>query len=126
MDRLVFRKPRQFFDTSTHPSHVTFDDGTHQKKNLPWMHYVEARWDYAEPDAIKLTIGEWLVVITGHNLSPLFIAIEEHTLVRVCAHPEYRGVEDRDADSFATDIRFLKSAAALKRKSQAELDLGGV
>jgi hypothetical protein len=124
MERPVFRKPKHYFDTAAHPSHVTFDDGKHQKRNLPWAHYVEARWDYSEPDVIKVTIGDWLVVITGHNLAPLYVAIEDHALTRIRAHADYDGNVERDADSFATEIRFLKAPAPTKRKGQIEFDLG--
>lgn len=124
MDQPVFRKPRQFFDTAVNPSHVSFDDGAQLKRNLPWAHYVEARWDYAEPDAIKVIIGEWQVIITGHNLVPLFVAIEDHKLLRVRAYPDYRGKAEHEPDTFATDIRFLRPPPAPpKRRGQTELDL---
>lgn len=121
MERSLLRKPRQCFDTGVHPSHVTFDDGQ-QRRNLPWIHYIEACWTYAEPDVIKVMIGDWLVVITGHNLAPLFTAIEEHTLVRIRAQPEHQGNSERDVDAFATEIRFLPAASVLKRKGQAEFE----
>ncbi|MGH7947397.1 MAG: hypothetical protein ACREH8_14930 [Opitutaceae bacterium] len=76
------------------------------------------------PDTIKMTIGDLLVVVTGHSLSPLSSAIEDHTLVRVCAHPKFEGNVDHDADSFAIEIRFMKAPDATKRKGQAELDFG--
>ena len=34
-----------------------------RKRNVPGGHYLEARWDYEEPETIYLTLGEWLVVI---------------------------------------------------------------
>jgi|APLak6261664116_1056043.scaffolds.fasta_scaffold49371_2 hypothetical protein len=77
----VFRKPKLHFDTASRPSHVTFDDGKVLKRNIPWSHYVEARWEYGEPDIVKIEIGGWLVVIRGHNLGPLFIAIEDQMLL---------------------------------------------
>lgn len=124
MDQPVFRKPRHFFDTAVNPSHVSFDDGAQLTRNLPWAHYVEARRDHSEPDAIKVTIGDWQVIITGHNLLPLFVAIEEHKLLRVCAHPDFRGDPEREPDSFATDIRFLRAPPAPpRRRGQIELDL---
>ncbi len=123
MEKPVFRKPRQYFDTASHPSHVTFDDGKALKRNFPWAHYVEARWDYAEPDTIKVTIGNWLVVITGHNLDLLYAAIEDHSLTRLRAQPKFEGNAEHDADSFVTEIRFLKAPVATKRKGQAELEL---
>lgn len=124
MEQPVFRKPRQFFDTTQRPSHVTFDDGTKERRNFPWAHYVDARWEYAEPETIKLTIGDWLVVIIGHRIDALFAAIADHTLSRVDAHPDFVGDAQRDADSFATEIRFLPAPAPAKRKGQIELDLG--
>jgi hypothetical protein len=123
MEQPVFRKPRQFFDTAQRPSHVTFDDGKHERRNYPWAHYVEGRWSYGEPETIKLTIGDWLVVIMGHRIEVLYRAIADHTLAWVCAHPEFVGDADHDPDSFATEIRFLQAPAPTKRKGQIELDL---
>lgn len=120
MNGTPLKKPRQYFDTAAHPSHVTFDDAKDHRRNLPWAHYVEARWDYREPETIKVEIGDWLVVITGHNLATLFLAIEEHSLVRVRAQPELAKDREREADTFATEIRFLKPPA---RKGQIELPL---
>ena len=124
MEQPVFRKPRQFFDTAQRPSHVTFDDGKHERLNFPWAHYVRGQWHYSEPETIKLTIGDWLVVIIGHRMEVLYRAIADHTLAGVCAHPEFAGDVDHDADSFATEIRFLQVPAPAKRKGQIELDLG--
>jgi hypothetical protein len=123
MDRPTFKKGRQYFDTAARPSHVTFDDGRERKRNLPWAHYVEARWDYEEPEAIYVTIGDWLVVLRGHNVAPLYAAIEDHSLMRVSALPEYDGQAGHDDDSFVTEIRFLK-APTPQKKGQRQLDLG--
>ena len=109
MERTSLRKPRQHFDLAAHPSHVTFDDGKETRRNLAWMNYTEARWEYAEPDSIKVEIGDWLIVISGYNLAPLFAALEEQTLVRVRAQPELKLDREREGDTFATAIRFLKS-----------------
>ena len=109
MERTSLRKPRQHFDVATHPSHVTFDDGKEMRRNLAWMNYTEARWEYAEPDIIKVEIGDWLIVITGYHLTPLFAALEEQTLVRVRAHPELKLDREREGDTFATAIRFLRA-----------------
>ncbi len=111
MDRASLRKPKLYFDAGANPSHVTFDDGKDQRRNLPWMHYVEARWDYAEPDTIKIEIGDWLVIVRGHNLAPLFLAIEEHSLARVRAQPELQSDREHEADTFAVEIRFTKPPA---------------
>lgn len=124
MEQPIFRKPRQYFDTTQRPSHVTFDDGKDERRNLPWSHYVEARWAYAEPETIKITIGNWLVLITGHSLDALFSAIAAHTLSHVCAHPEFIGNADHATDCFVTEIRFQKAPEAARQKPQFELDLG--
>jgi hypothetical protein len=127
MDRPTQRKPKLYFDAAANPSHVTFDDGKEQRRNIPWLHYVEARWDYAEPDTIKMEIGDWLVIISGHNLAPVFLAIEDHTLMRLRAQPELGDDREREIDTFATEIRFTKPPAAngAKRRGQIEFDLGG-
>jgi hypothetical protein len=127
MERPAFRKPKLHFDTVDHPSHVTFDDGKTQRRNIPWSHYVEARWDYGEPDVLKVEIGDWQVVIRGHNLAPLFLAIEEHALARLRAQPDLEKDREHEADTFAVEIRFVKPPAvdaAAKRRGQIEFDLG--
>jgi len=128
MDRPAFRKPKLHFDAVPNPSHVTFDDGKEQRRNIPWLHYVEARWDYAEPDTIKIEIGDWLVIVRGHNLAPLFQAIEDHTLARLRAQPELEQEREHEADTFAVEVRFLKPPSGNlpgKRPAQIEIDLGG-
>jgi hypothetical protein len=127
MERVPLRKPKLYFDAGANPSHVTFDDGKDQRRNLPWMHYVEARWGYAEPDTIKIEIGEWLVIVRGHNLAPLFLAIEEHTLVRLRAQPELQADREHEADTFAVEIWFTKPPAnpfGKRPPVQLELDTG--
>lgn len=122
-----FRKPKFHFDTTSHPNHVTFDDGKEMRCNIPWPHYVEARWEYAEPDIIKIEIGEWLMVIRGHNLGPLYIAIEEKTLLRVRAQPELEQDREREMDTFAMEVRFTKPSPidiGANRRGQIELELG--
>lgn len=127
-DRSPLRKPKLYFDTASNPSHVTFDDGKDMRRNLPWMHYVEARWDYAEPDTIKIEIGDWRVIVRGHNLAPLFLAIEEHTLARIRAQPDLAADREREPDTFAVEIRFTKVATApFERKlptQQLEFETG--
>lgn len=106
MERLPFRKARHYFDTAPHPSHVTFDDGLTLRRNLSWMHFAEARWEYAEPELITVEIGDWVVLLNGYNLGPLFAAIEEHTLLRVRAQP---GLQvGHDGDSFVLQLRFVR------------------
>lgn len=107
----VLRKPKLHFDTAGHASHVTFDDGKALRRNLPWLHYAEARWDYDEPDILKIEIGGWLVVIRGHNLGPLFLAVEDHSLLRLRAQPELGQDREREMDTFAIDLRFTKPPA---------------
>lgn len=124
MEQPVFRKPRHYFDVAPRPSHVTFDDGKTQRRNFPWGHYVEARWDYHEPESVKVTIGDVLVVIIGHRMEPLYRAIAEHALAWVCAQPDYVGDPERAADTFATEIRFLPAPVPPKRRGQTELELG--
>ena len=126
MERSLLKKPRLHFDTAQHPSHVTFDDGKEMRRNLAWMNYTEARWEYAEPDTIKVEIGDWLVVITGYNLAPLFVVLEEQTLLRLRAQPQLKLDREREGDTFATEIRFLKATAGNGRSpvgSQVELGL---
>lgn len=123
MDHLGLRRGRQHFDTATRPRSVTFDDGRHRKRNFPWGHYVEAHWDYEEPETIYITIGEWLVVIYGHNIGPLYTAIEDHTLTRIRACPEYEGKEGHADDTFATEIRFVKAPQPGKN-GQSQFELG--
>jgi len=117
------RKPRNFFETSSHPSHVTFDDGHQLKRNLPWLHYVEAKWAYGEPDAIQVFIGDWRVDLQGHNLASLFAALEEQTLLRVRAQPDASD-RDREPDSYVTNIAFTNVAESPPKRPppQGELD----
>jgi hypothetical protein len=116
----VLRKPRSRFETAQNPSHITFDDGHQVRRNLPWLHYVEARWAYGEPETIQVLIGEWLVILRGHNLGALFAALEEHTLFRVKAQPESQDRE-RECDSYVFKIIFVK-AEELSLPPQGELD----
>ena len=108
MDAPVVRKPRNYFDVAARPSHVTFDDGQNVRRNLPWQHYAEARWAYETPELIEVVIGDWLLSLSGHNLGPLYAAIEEQTLLRVTAHPDWDAGPARWTDSFVLQIRFMK------------------
>ena len=123
----TLRRPAMHFDAGVGPSHVTFDDGQLLRRNLPWGDFVQARWQYAEPGLIQVEIGAWMVEIRGHNLDPLFAAIEEQTLLRVRAHPELDALPDHEPDTFATEIRFLEPqvAAPRPRHGQLEIDLDG-
>ena len=125
MEPPLQRKPKLYFETVANPSHVTFDDGKEERRNLSWLHYDVARWLYAEPDMIRLEIGDCVVVLHGHNLVPLFRAIEERTLLRVCAQLEFTGDRERERDSFVTEIKFsqLPVSATAKRRAPTQLDL---
>ena len=107
------------------PARVTFDDGKEVRRAIPWLHLVEACWDYAEPDVLKIEIGEWLVLVRGHNLGPLYVAIEEKTLLRVRAQPELEKDREREIDTFATEVCFKKPPPgnSIKRPGQVEFDL---
>ena len=124
MERSTLRKPRLHFDVATNPSHITFDDAKEQRRNIPWLHYTEARWEYDDPDTIRMDIGEWCVVIRGHNLGPLFRSIEEQTLVRIRALPQLAENIACEADTFVSEIRFLRTARkGGKPNGQVEFDL---
>jgi len=126
MERLAFKKPRQHFDTATHPSRVTFDDGK-TERSFPWISCGEATRDSAEPSIIRFEVGEWIVMLRGYNLGPLFVAIEEQTLLRVRALPELSQNGERESDSFVTHIRFMRSLTfgmPTKRKGSSQLELG--
>ncbi len=121
MEKTVPRKPRMYFDTSPNANHVTFDDGK-VRPNLPWGHYVKGEWNYDMPEEIRVTIGNYVVEIVGKNLGPLYAAIEERTLVRVRAQPEFLNDEDHNADTFAIEISFIKRDSS-PRKAQLELEI---
>ncbi len=123
MDRNPLRKPKLYFDTASQASHVTFDDRI-VRRNIPWHHFVEARWLHAEPDLICLEIGEWLVLVRGHNLGPLFQAIEDRALTRLRAQPELAEDREHEPDTFVTDIRFLAPpVAGLKPTAGGQIEL---
>jgi hypothetical protein len=102
---------RNFFEEDAHPAAVTFDDGERCRRNIPWSHFRCADWDYPDPTAIRVEIGDWLVVISGHNLQTLYAAIETARLKRVRAHPEFADDPAHEADVFATNIRFIQQAS---------------
>lgn len=113
------RRPRMFFDQDVHSAGVTFDDGESRRRNLPWTHFHSADWDYTDPTAIRVEIGDWQVVISGHNLETLFAAIEAARLKRVRAHPEFTDDPAHEADTFATSIRFIHLASASPKRGHA-------
>src|SRR5688572_15499000 len=123
----IKRKPKLFFDQDPSPRSATFDDGTRWKRSLPWARFAEAVWDYTDPGVIRMEIGDWQVVICGHNLEPLLEAIEAGRLQHVRAQPESADDPARESDVFATSIRFVHLsalAAAGKQKPRRQLDLG--
>ncbi|MEO7797252.1 MAG: hypothetical protein ABIY47_05955 [Opitutaceae bacterium] len=101
------RKARMFFSEDNRPAGVTFDDGGSVRRNLPWSHFRCAEWDYADPTVIRVEIGDWQIVISGHNLEPLFGAIEAGRLARVRVYPEFADDPAHEPDVFATNIRFV-------------------
>ena len=127
IERNPLRRPKLHFDAIAHPHHVTFDDGKEQRCNFPWMNYVRAHWDHTELDTIKIEIGDCLVVIRGHNLGPLFLAVEDHTLMRVRAQPDLEHDGERVIDTFAWEIRFTEPppGKSANQRGQIELHLGG-
>jgi len=119
-------KPKLHFDTAASPSHVTFDDGKKLRRNIPWSVYVEACWNHDEADLIRVLIGDWLVLLRGHNLAPLFVAIEEQTLVRVRAYPELADDRERENDTFAIQLTFSQpppKPLSGERLGQIEFDM---
>ncbi|MFT3867801.1 MAG: hypothetical protein QM715_04820 [Nibricoccus sp.] len=90
---------------------MTFDDGK-VRLNLPYHDYVEACWTYREPDAVTVKIGKAIVVLRGHNLEPLFDALEAHSLKSVKACPELALDRAQEANSYVTEIAFLPLPSA--------------
>jgi hypothetical protein len=118
------RRVRKFFDEDVRPPGVTFDDGERSRRNLPWMRFTGAEWDHSDPATIRVEIGDWQVVITGHNLGALFRVIEEAKLARLKAYPEFADDPEHEGDVFATSIRFIhQESAALTRGHAAQLRL---
>ena len=114
----------EHFETTTRPAHVTFDDDRVSCRNFPWMHFVEARWDYGIPDTIRVEIGGWAVVPSCYNIGPLFAAVEEQSLLRVRALPGLAGASGED--TYETEIHFVRpqlsnAKARIERKSAVEV-----
>ena len=63
MDRAILRKPRVDFDVAANPRHIAYDDAKEERRNILWLHYTQARWEYDDPDPIRIEIGECCVVI---------------------------------------------------------------
>lgn len=123
MEVRTMRRPVMHFDTDTGPSHVTFDDGQLLRRSLPWGDFVEARWEYASSGVILVEIGGWQVELRGHNVNPLFAAIEQKTLLRVRAQPELDTVAVNRPDTYVTEIRFSKREVARARRSHGQLEI---
>ena len=58
MERVILRKPKLYFDTDPNPSHLTLDDGQQLLRIIPWFHFVEARWEFAELDVVRMEMGD--------------------------------------------------------------------
>jgi hypothetical protein len=97
---------RPVFETGQHLPTVTFDDGR-VRLNLPYHDYVESCWSYLEPDTVTVKIAKMVVVLRGHNLEPLFDALEEQSLKSVKARPELALDPKQEANSYVTEITFL-------------------
>lgn len=113
------RRPKMFFDEDAHSAGMTFDDDESCRRNLPWSHFHSADWDYTDPTAIRVEIGDWQVVISGHNLEPLCRTIEVARLARVRAHPDFADGPAHEADVFATSIRFIHLASVSPKRGRA-------
>ena len=106
------------------PASVTFDDGGSIRRNMPWSHFASADWDYSDPTTIRVEIGDWQVIISGHNLASLFSSIESAQLTRLPVHPEFANDPAHEGDAFATSIRFVPLASASTRRGrEAQLRL---
>jgi hypothetical protein len=68
-------------------------------------------------------IGDWQVVISGHNLGHLFGVIEAERLQRLGVHPELAEDPAREGDVFATSIRFVRLSAIGKGALGSQLNL---
>ncbi len=111
----IQRKPRMFFDEAPSPASVTFDDGERSCRNMPWMRYMGAEWDHSDPASFRIEIGEWQIVISGHNLEPMFAALEHARLARIRAYPEFADDPAHEIDVFAISIRFIHLGPASGR-----------
>lgn len=117
-------KPKLHFETTDRPSHVTFDDGLHIRRVLPWTHFSEARWERDKSNTIEIEIGDWLVSLRGLNLEPLLTAIGGPTLALVRAFPDFAKERERENDTVVTAIQFARPRPTLvPRASQLELPL---
>ena len=130
------RRVRQYFETELRPPvTVIFDDGK-MERCLPYAQFNEAYWPHRDRNTLNVEIGNWLVVLRGQNLAPLFEAISNHTLRRVDVLAQLlpggsMGIEE--ADTFVTEILFtvppLKMTAAQVGKGgggQLPLLIGGL
>lgn len=107
------RKTRLHFETEPHPATVSFDDGR-MRRSLPYAHFVEVFWPHHDAATIKVEIGNYLVVLIGHNLQPLYEALVNQTLKRVEALPAFAKARGNEGDCFVTEIRFTVPPLAMK------------
>ena len=121
----IIKKPRLHFEATSRPPHITFEDAAAVRRNMPWHSYVETFWDPANASTLKVTIGDWHIELRGHNLAPLYLAIEEQTLLRVRAQPELKQDPARVIDTFVTEIIFTRIAPPLANwnPGQTEMNL---
>lgn len=68
--------------------------------------------------------GGWPTELTGHNLAPLYAALEDHSLARLRSQPTSHVSAEHEMDTFATSIRFFGAPNTSIRQGQGELDLG--
>lgn len=106
MNPPIARKPKLHFEKHEKPEHISFDDRANFRRTLPWIQFTEARWDYDDPSQIFILIGDWTILLQGHNLGPLFEAIELRQVLRVkTMQPDQC---DSERDSFVTEIVLTK------------------
>src|SRR5688500_17594168 len=85
---------------------------------MPWMRFTGAEWDQSDPASFRIEIGERQIVISGHNLEPMFAAIEHARLARVRAHPKFADDPAHEVDVFATSIRFIHLGPAAHKRAR--------
>ena len=102
---------RPVLETGQHLPTVTFDDGK-VRLNLPYHDYVESCWSYLDPDTVSVKIDKLVIVLRGHNLEPLFDALEEQSLKSVKVRPDLALDPKQEANSYVTEITFLPFPSA--------------
>jgi hypothetical protein len=59
----------------------------------------------------------------GHNIGPLFLAVEDHTLMRVRAQPDLEHDDERVIDTFALEIRFTQPPPRKSANQRGQIEL---